>query len=181
VHARYRPSCETPPERFAWAVLGRSRGRKYDPPTSGKNPGECNSASLDESQPRRLSSPMAVSGMANMVFSVATLMLPWTDRPTPPPTAAGTCQLRTHVQASHTDYAIEQRHLRYLQRSNGQIQLVLFAEEVVHYGAASPGPHKQKTKKKMDHSRHVRVSTAMLRIVDRSNVPSSTECLAAWL
>jgi hypothetical protein len=27
--------------------------------------------------------PMAVSGMANKVFSVATLNVPWTDRPTP--------------------------------------------------------------------------------------------------
>ena len=50
----------------AWPSLGR----KKDPPTSGKK-------------------PMAVSGIAKTVFSVATLYCPCTDSPAPPPTAAG--------------------------------------------------------------------------------------------
>eukprot|EP00968_Pinguiococcus_pyrenoidosus_P006707 scaffold442_cov268-Pinguiococcus_pyrenoidosus.AAC.115 len=43
-----------------------SRGIQKDPPTSGK-------------------SPICVSGMANMVFSLATRTRPCTEAPTPPP------------------------------------------------------------------------------------------------
>ena len=44
-----------------------NRDKKNDPPTSGKN-------------------PIAVSGMAKTVFSVAIRYCPWTDIPAPPPT-----------------------------------------------------------------------------------------------